>query len=172
MARPRPAQWLNPVTDDTAVRELLDGVRDRFYATRPPREFYRDRRMLLYALTWPGTWFDRRGLTCAVGRYKAIVLQRLAEIAVHGDPQRYGAYFPTYLLKCLQDWFGHHGDELYAELKHIRNALDQVLANATLADNVRHDGRHVEILAATHQLLHAQRERRPPSTDARQLSLF
>lgn len=160
------------MTDDPIVRELLDGVRHRFYATRTPREFYRDRRMLLYALTWPGTWFERRGLTCAAGRYKAIVTQRLAAIAVHGDPERYGAYFPTYLLKCLQDWFGHHGDELYAELKHIRNALDHVLANATLADRVRHDARHVEILAATHQLLHAQRERRPPSTDARQLSLF
>ena len=38
---------------------------------------------------------------------------------------------PNYLLKCLQDWFQHHGDELYDELKHIRNALDQILASAT-----------------------------------------
>ena len=158
------------MTDDTAVHELLDGVRDRFYATRTPREFYRDRRMLVYALTWPGAWLEARGLTCAVVRYQAIVTQRLAEIAVHGDPERYGAYFPTYLLKCLQDWFEHHGDELYADLKHIRNALDHVLASPTLADSVRRDGRHVEILAATHRLLHAQRERRPP--DARQLTLF
>lgn len=158
------------MTHDPAVHELLDEVRDRFYAARTPREFYRDRRMLVYALTWPGTWLDRRGLTCPAARYQAIIRQRLADISVHGDPQRYGAYFPTYLLKCLQDWFEHHGDQLYVELKHLRNALDHVLANAALASGVRHDARLVEILAATHRLLHAQRERRPP--DQRQLTLF
>ncbi|MDO8545064.1 MAG: hypothetical protein Q7S40_31870 [Opitutaceae bacterium] len=79
--------------------------------------------------------------------------------------------FPTYLLKCLQDWFQHHGDEFYDELKHIRNALDQVLASDRFAVAVQRDARHVELLASVHRLIRAQREKRQKSDD-RQLSLF
>ena len=154
-----------------AIEELLTAVHQRFYAAHPPRDFHRDRRRLLYALTWPATWLERRGLTCCARRYHALVAERLADIAVHGDPARYGAYFPTYLLKCLQDWFQHHGDELYNELKHIRNALDQVLASARFAAAVQRDAQHIEVLAATHRLLQARRAQRE-KPDTRQLSLF
>jgi hypothetical protein len=153
------------------VRQLLGAVQRRFYPAQSPRDFHRDRRMLLYALTWPAVWLERRGLTCSSMRYHALLADRFAEIALHGDPARYGAYFPTYLLKCLQDWFQHHGDELYDELKHIRNALDQVLASARFAVTVQRDAKHVELLASAHRLIRAQRERRPQS-DGRQLSLF
>lgn len=160
------------------VQHLLGAVQRRFYAAQSPRDhaegrasFHRDRRMLLYALTWPAVWLERRGLTCSSMRYHALLADRLAEIALHGDPARYGAYFPTYLLKCLQDWFQHHGEQLYDELKHIRNALDQVLASARFAVTVRRDAKHVELLASAHRLIRAQREKRPKS-DGRQLSLF
>lgn len=156
---------------DRAVRQLLEEVRRRFYAGQLVRDFYRDRRMLLYALTWPAAWLEGRALTCSAARYHALLGKRLGDIAVHGDPARYGAYFPAYLLKCLQDWFRHHGEELYDELKHIRNALDQVLASARFAAGVQRDAQHTEILAATHRLLQARRvEREKP--DGRQLSLF
>ncbi|MBE7539508.1 MAG: hypothetical protein HS122_13985 [Opitutaceae bacterium] len=62
----------------------------------------------------------------------ALITDPLGDIAAHGDPSRYGPYFPAYLLKCRQYWFQHHGDELDAELKHIRNALDQILASPSL----------------------------------------
>jgi hypothetical protein len=65
----------------------------------------------------------------------------------------------------------HHGDELDTELKHVRNALDQVLASARFAARVQRDARHLEMLAATHRLLQARRTARTIS-DARQLSLF
>ena len=32
-------------------------------------------------------------------------------IRAHGDPACYNAYFPRYLLKCLQDWFERYGDD-------------------------------------------------------------
>jgi hypothetical protein len=153
------------------VRQLLGAVQRRFYAVQSPRDFHRDRRMLLYALTWPAVWLERRGLTCSARRYHALLADRLAEIALHGDAARYGAYFPAYLLKCLQDWFQHHGDELYDELKHIRNALHQVLASARFAVTVQRDAKHVELLASAHRLIRAQREKRQKS-DGRQLSLF
>lgn len=156
---------------DGAVRQLLEEVRRQFYGGQPTRDFYRDRRMLLYALTWPAAWLEARALTCSAARYHALLGERFVDIAVHGDPARYGAYFPAYLLKCLQDWFQHHGEGLYDELKHIRNALDQVLASARFAARVQHDARHTEILAATHRLIQAHRAQRE-KPNGHQLSLF
>ncbi len=60
---------------------------------------------------------------------QTLIATRLGDIAAHGDPARFGTYFPAYLLKCLQDRFQHHGEEPDDELKHIRNALDQALAS-------------------------------------------
>jgi hypothetical protein len=158
-------------TIDRAVGQLLEEMRGRFYAAQPPRDFHRDRRMLIYALTWPAVWLEQRALTCSASRYHSLIAERLAEIAALGNPARYGAYFPAYLLKCLQDWFQHHGEELYDELKHIRNALDQVLACARFGAGVQRDAQHTEILAATHRLIQARRAHRE-KPDGRQLSLF
>ena len=143
---------LEPPADDA----LLRLVQRRFYPATTPearRHFYRDRRMLLYALSWPAAWLEQRGLTCSPTRYRALMAERLAAIAAHGDPARYGPYFPAYLLKCIQDWFRHHGDELYDELKHIRNALDHLLASVSFADDVRRDAQHIATLAAAHRLI-------------------
>lgn len=162
------------VVDDDALTELLRLVRRRFY---PPAGdpnhaiFFRDRRRLLYALSWPAVWLEHRGLTCAPTRYRRLVADRLEAIAAHGDPRRYGAYFPTYLLKCLQDWFRHHGDELDAELKHLRNALDLILASPALAATVRRDAQQLETLTAAHRLLRPSSPR-PRRTDTHQLTLF
>ena len=156
---------------DRAVRQLLEEVRWRFYVGHPARDFHRDRRRLLYALTWPAGWLERRGLTCSAERYRVLIVERFAAIKAHGDPARYGTYFPAYLLKCLQDWFDRYGDDLYGELKHIRNALDQVLASARFTATVQRNAQHVEFLAATHRLLRAQREQ-PRTTDDGQLPLF
>jgi hypothetical protein len=47
--------------------------------------------MLLYALTWPAVWLERRGLTCPAVRYQKLIAARLGDIAAHGDPARFGA---------------------------------------------------------------------------------
>ncbi len=67
----------------------------------------------------------RRGLYLSTSppAYRCIITQRLDEIRKHGDPQRYGSFFPNYLLKTLQQWFLHNGDDLYDQLNQIRNAL-------------------------------------------------
>jgi hypothetical protein len=157
--------------DEDGLADLLALIRARFYAPDRPALFHRDRRRLLHALSWPAAWFAHRGLTCAPARYRQLLAARLDAIAVHGDPRRYGAYFPTYLLKCLQDWFRHHGDELDTELKHLRNALDCVLASPALAATVRRDAQLLETLATAHRLLRPSTPR-PPRDDARQLTLF
>jgi hypothetical protein len=160
------------VRDERTIDQLLESVRLRFYAGRPdPRDFHRDRRALLYALTWPSVWLDRRNLVCSPERYRSLITDRLHAIGAHGDPACYSAYFPAYLLKCLQDFFERHGDELYGELKHIRNALDQLLASARFAARIHEQSRHLDVLVATHRHLHAQRAC-SGARDSRQLDLF
>lgn len=153
-----------------ATDELLQTIRLRFYAGRPA-DYQRERQRLLHALTWPATWLDERGLTCSPRRYRSLLDERLHAIGAHGDPVLYSAYFPTYLLKCLQDWFARHGDELYSELKHIRNALDQLLASARFAARVQSHARQLDVLVSTHRLLESRRPTRRPNADD-QLTLF
>lgn len=147
-----------------AADELLQAVRLRFYARRPAA-YHRDRRWLLHAVTWPATWLDERGLTCSPQRYRTLIGERLHAIGAHGDPVLYSAYFPSYLLKCLQDWFDRHGDELYSELKHIRNALDQLLASARFAARVQSHARQLDLLVSTHRLLESRHTTRRPHAD-------
>lgn len=152
------------------IDELLLAIRLRFYVHRPT-DYQRDRQRLLHAITWPATWLDERGLTCAPQRYQTLIDERLQAIAAHGNPSAYGAFFPSYLLKCLQDWFDRHGEELYSELKHIRNALDQLLASARFAERVQRHARHLDLLVSTHRLIETRHANRTP-TPSDQLTLF
>lgn len=66
-------------------------------------------------------------------RYRSLLRARLDAIRSQGDPACYGPYFPTCLLKCLQDFLrGTH--ELDAEFRHIRIALAAVCGSVRSAD--------------------------------------
>lgn len=155
--------------DDATLCDLLHDVRLRFYTTQPSAAFQRDRRRLVYALTWPAVWLDRRGLFCSAQRYRTLVVDRLDAIRAHGDPARYGRYFPTYLLKCLQDFLDRHGDELDGELKHLRNALDVVVGSLRLAEKTVAQSRQIAALAQVHRCLRANA---PAPSDPNQMALF
>jgi hypothetical protein len=169
------------ITAATTIETLLATVRRRFYPNAAAaRSFHRDRRTLAYALSWPAAWLDQRGLSCTQERYQNLVLERLEAIAAHGDPERYGAYFPAYLLKTIQDWFTWHGEDLYNELKHARNAMEMALIGVlTRADEEGdlpqrlQDCRQMEILAETHRTLaQLHRSRHPKNATApKQLKL-
>lgn len=131
--------------------------------------FHRERRRLLHALSWPAHWLDRRGLFCSPARYRTLLLARIDAIRGHGDPACYGPYFPTYLLKCLQDFFDRHDDELHAEFRHIRNALDAVLGSLRCAEKTAVQSRQIAALASVHRLL---RTKIPPMDDPTQMPLF
>lgn len=156
--------------DERLLGELLAAVRERFYVGKPTAEFHRDQRRLIYALSWPAAWLERRGLFCPPSRYRAIVVAQLDAVRRHGDPARYGAFFPSYLLKCVQDHFAHHDDALHDELKHIRNALELASGALRFAESeaVIH-ARQIDTLARVHRLL---RVRPPSASDPRQLALF
>lgn len=77
--------------------------------------------------------------------------------------------FPTYLLKCLQDFLDRHGDELYGELKHLRNALDVVVGSLRFAEKCRAQSHQIAALAQVHRYL---RVNAPAPSDPNQMALF
>ena len=167
--RPNPsADEPRLAADDQLLAELLAHVRGHFYSSKPPAVFHRERRRLLHALCWPAHWLDHRGLFCSPARYRTLLLARIDAIRSHGDPTCYGPYFPTYLHKCLQDFFDCHEDELHAEFRHVRNALDAVLGSLRFAEKAAVQSRQIAALASVHRLL---RTRIPPE-DPAQMPLF
>ena len=150
---------------------LLEYIRQRFYPPDPAdKRFHRDRGMLLYTLTWPAAWLEERALCLSPRRYEALLRERLDAIARHGDPAVHQRYFPRYLFKTLQDWFAWHGEDLYDELKHIRNRLHDI--HHLLND--MHTGQAEDIvapLAAAHSVL-ARRNHRKNKPAPEQLTLF
>jgi len=114
---------------------------------------------------------DRRGLFCSPDRYRSLVADRLDAIRAHGDPGRFGDYFPAYLLKCLQDFFDRHGDDLYCELKHIRNALECLQASLAKCQRASEQSRHIEAIASAHRILRAGTDTKP-QPDPHQIALF
>lgn len=161
------------------TEKILAQIKQRFYPSHPPdKRFYQDRRMLLYTVTWPATWLEKRGLPITSQAYEKLLIERLDDIAKHGEPQRYrpapsgaeGAYFPRYLLKCIQDWFAHHGEDLYEELKHVRNQLCDIEALMRQQTSQSTDDVAAPI-AAAHAVL-ARQNRRKKQPDAKQLNLL
>lgn len=153
------------------TEKILAQIKQRFYPSNPQdKRFYQDRRMLLYTVTWPATWLDKRGLPITSQAYEKLLTQRLEDIAKHGNPERYRQYFPRYLLKSIQDWFDHHGEELYEELKHVRNQLCGIEALLRKQPSQSSDDVAAPI-AAAHAVL-ARQNRRKKQPDARQLKLL
>jgi hypothetical protein len=154
---------------------LLAQIKTRFYDHKQPeKRFHQDRHMLLYALTWPAQWLERQGLSITPTAYQKLLSQRLHDIATHGQPQHYHRYFPRYLLKCIQDWFAHHGDQLYQELKHVRNQLcsiEHLLKQNTQSPEAQ-DRAQIEHLAAAHQIMRSKVVNKIRRNDCRQLNLF
>jgi hypothetical protein len=153
------------------TEKILAQIKQRFYDSHlSEKRFYQDRRMLLYTVTWPATWLDRRGLPITSQAYQKLLIERLDDIAKHGNPARYQAYFPRYLLKTIQDWFAHHGEDLYEELKHVRNqlcAIDSLLR----AQPTQSAGDVVTPIAQAHAVLALQCRRKKPA-DTKQLNLL
>jgi len=77
----------------------------------------------------------------------------------------------TPLLKCLQDYFLCHGDPLYCELKHVRNALEMLQPALGSFRRAGDLSRGIEHLAVVHRILHAGRHALS-QPDPAQLALF
>jgi hypothetical protein len=111
---------------ESNLEDLLLQIKTHFYQNHACPVFYRDRRMLLYALTWPATWLDQKGLNPTKEQYNHLISHKLEDIKKYGDPQKYNLYFPRYLLSSLQDHLTRNGETLYEEWKHIRNQMCKI----------------------------------------------
>jgi len=154
------------------MEALLAQVRQRFYMAAGETLFHRDRKALVYALSWPAGWMRERQLRPAQRRYRELVERSLADIALHGDQERWGKYFPRYLLKCLQDRFRYRHDELYFELKRASNALE-LLALSGKAQAQASQGA-IDALARVHEIVAPKRRsgKSNAQSDASQMELF
>jgi len=124
------------LTDD-----LLDFLERKFYAGEPI-EFRKDRtRLLKWAVLWPASWLNKRGVTLPADRYKDIFT------SIFMDALRFGTekvrYRPAWLKMVIQSHFEHHGEEIYMEAKSARSLAEHVLlaagkpASAPQDDSVR-----------------------------------
>ena len=128
--------------------------------------FQRDRRRLLYALTWPAAWLDSQALRMHSQDYRRMLMDKLEQIHAHGDPARYRAYFPKYLLKCLQDHCHYHHETLYRELKHASYSIEEIVKNIqTNPDN------HTTVLAQAHALLRQKQRNKDTTAPTKQMTL-
>jgi len=155
------------------VKKILLRLRQDFYHKLPPQTFYRDQHLLTQAITWPAAWLHQRGLHLRPEAYQQLIHQRLDEILKHGDPSTCQAYFPRYLMHCLQKWFQHNGDHLCDELRHVRNQLWQVDAIVRAIQNTQPPDRaYTQNLALTHHCLSRQKRRKADPGSSRQLTLI
>lgn len=141
---PRPKT--TPTQND--LYPVLQYIRKHHYADRP-KDYHRDYRQILRALTWPAAWLDKQALTITAEDYNRLLLKKLHQIKQHGDPNHYRAYFPKYLMKALQDHCHHHKEALYQKLKHASYTIDWI------AQGIEQNNQHQQTgaLAAAHQLL-------------------
>ena len=128
--------------------------------------FQRDRHRLLYALTWPAAWLDSQGLRMHSKDYQRMLLDKLKQIHAHGDPARYRAYFPKYLLKCLQDHCHHHHETLYRELKHASYSIEEILHHLQNSQP-----EHTTVLAQAHALLRRSHRNKDTTAPTTQMTL-
>lgn len=111
---------------------LLAEIQRRFYAAAPARTFHAHRRQLIRAVTWPAVWWRKRGFRTELppARYRGVLLEVIEGIEGHGaeakvQPAEMGGsgFFPAYLLKCIQQHYGHNGESLYYSAKPLRDGV-------------------------------------------------
>lgn len=152
------------------IAELLAEINGRFYKGSTARQWLRDQKPLTKALTWPATWLATRAITLPLDRYEAILRGILDTITEHGETAAI-RYFPVYFEHCVRLWFAHHGEEVYEERKHIRNAID--IAALTRAATRPTQPDPMETLAQVNRVLMSGRKRqKTASKEGFQGSLF
>lgn len=146
---------------ERVLKDLLAEIRKDYY-TGHDRAYYRDQKMLTYAMTWAAAWYEERGFrSVPAGQYHEEMRSLLSGIRQHGDKARAAAYFPRYLLKCVQDHFTHNGDSICDRHRAARNSIEGVMARISkIPVGARQPDLTIDVLAAAHRLAKPQRSRR------------
>ena len=144
---------------------VLRHIGKHIYADRS-EAFQSDRPALLYALTWPAAWLDSQALRMHSQDYQRMLMDKLGQITRHGNPAHYRAYFPKYLLKCLQDHCHHHHQTLYRELKHASYSIAEILKTIEASQPD-----YTTVLAQAHALLPRSHRNKHTTAPTRQITL-
>lgn len=152
------------------IEVLLDYLRQHFYSMPSKSFFFRDKRALTLAITWPAKWMQKHNLQCSEKQYTDIIIEILKNITKHGDLTRARQYFPAYLFKCIQDHFHHNFDHLYDQLKHISCAIDRIhIPQATSKKDQNY--RNLQNMAAIHDILANQSRCKKTKTSSKQMTM-
>ena len=97
-----------------------------------------------------------------------IIEERLREIRQHGNRSKAQAYFPRYLLTCLQNHFLHRGDSIYEQYKHVRYSIEIFLQKLPQLQQTKTNEEMIDVLSQAHRI--TQPVRKPISSkDSAQL---
>lgn len=151
------------------IADLMGAIRNSFYAG--DERWFKDQAFLRRrVVTWPAGWLNRSGVALKPERYKEIMLGIFLDIKRKGKTEAV-RYWPGYLVHCVQEHFKHHGEEIYAEGKALRNQAENVLTGLTRALEAARTADPVAALAQVHQALTAAHKRKQKPPERKQMGL-
>ncbi len=155
------------VTPEEIVADLMTVIRNKFYGDLPD-QFFKDQNFLRKnVVLWPAQWLDEKAVTLKPSRYKAILIDILTQVAIHGTDTV--KYWPGYLMSCVQRHFAIHGEEYYEEGKSLRAALDKSLTAISRAHDAPRGVDPIRVMAQAQTLAKAPK-RRPAKPPVKQLT--
>jgi hypothetical protein len=152
----------------SVIDTLLGQIAREYYSGPGDRHYHAHRRGLIHAICWPANWFQERSIHLSDSRYKAIIQKQLRQIHRHGDGKKARAYFPKYLLTCLQNHFLYQGDHIYERYKHVRYSLERLLEKLPDLQQHKTNEEMIDVLSQAHRITQASRNKKP-SKDYTQL---
>jgi hypothetical protein len=146
------------------VDDLLETIRRQFYGEISAERWAQDKYFLkIHVVTWPAQWLTERGVTLPPTRYQEILQGIFQGIKQHGKTGEV-THWPRYLTYCVQQHFKHHEDEIYAEAKSVRLAIERAVSRLQPATGPRPD--LIASIAQVHQLMrHSRARARKPSPE-------
>ena len=134
------------------IDKLLCQIAREYYSGPGDRNYHAHRRGLIHAICWPASWFQERSIHLSDARYKAIIQKQLREIRQHGDGKKARAYFPKYLLTCLQNHFLHCGESIYDQYRHVRYTIEILLQKLPDLQQSKTDEEMIDVLSQAHRI--------------------
>jgi hypothetical protein len=131
---PRPIKNLTQPLSPELQESILALLRSKFYNGEDRAEdiksFCQDRRRLLnWVVRYPAGWLISRGVTIHGEAYRGIFVKVFIQAAAHVTSKV--NYRPAYLRHVIQEYFKHHGDEIYEAAKTLRSITDRLILMAS-----------------------------------------
>jgi hypothetical protein len=143
---------------EQVIDALLGQIAREYYNAGKDKRYYAHRRGLIHAICWPATWFKQRSIHLSDARYKTIIQKQLREIGRHGNRSKVQAYFPRYLLTCLQNHFLHRAESIYEQYKHVRYSIEILLQKLPDLQQSKTHEEMIDVLSEAHRITRPTRK--------------